>query len=129
VLVEAKVTLDEKNVPQNARFAIIPPWVAGLALQNEQFLRASLPSTLNGAIGQVAGFDVLVSNNVHTSGTSPVVSHVVVGHPMGWTFAQQITNVEAIRLETAFADGVRGHYLYGAKIVQQDALHVVRVNA
>jgi N4-gp56 family major capsid protein len=127
-LVETKVKLDEKNVPAEGRFAIVPPWVAGLLLQNAEFLAASTPSTLNGAVGMVAGMNVLVSNNVPTSGTSPVVSHIVAGHPMGWSYAEQITNVEGIRLEGSFADGIRGLHLYGGKILMQDALHVLRIN-
>jgi hypothetical protein len=127
-LVETKVKLDELNVPAEGRFIVMPPWVAGLALQNATFLAASLPSTLNGAIGQVAGFDVLVSNNVPTSGSAPVVSHLVAGHAMGWTYAQQIVNVEGIRLEGSFADGVRGLHVYGAKVIQPEALHVLRLN-
>jgi hypothetical protein len=122
------VKLDELNVPAEGRFIVMPPWVAGLALQNATFLAASLPSTLNGAIGQVAGFDVLVSNNVPTSGSAPVVSHLVAGHAMGWTYAQQIVNVEGIRLEGSFADGVRGLHVYGAKVIQPEALHVLRLN-
>jgi hypothetical protein len=127
-LVETKVKLDELNVPAAGRFIVVPPWVAGLALQNSTFLAASAESTLNGAIGMVAGFNVLVSNNVPTSGSAPVVSHLVAGHAMGWTYAQQIADVEGIRLEGSFADGVRGLHLYGAKIIQPNALHVLRVN-
>ena len=127
-LVETKVKLDELNVPAEGRFIILPPWVAGLALQNSTFLAASAASTLNGAIGQVAGFNVLVSNNVPTSGSAPVVSHIVAGHSSGWTYAQQIADVEAIRLEGSFADGIRGLHLYGAKVIRPEALHVLRVN-
>jgi hypothetical protein len=127
-IVETKVALDARNVPTDGRFMIMPPWVAGLALQNSTFLAASLPSTLNGAVGRVAGFDILVSNNVPTSGTAPVVSHIVAGHSSGWTFAQQVREVEGIRLEGSFSDGVRGLHLYGAKVIRQEALHVLRVN-
>ena len=127
-LVETKVKLDELNIPQEGRFIIMPPWVAGLALQNSTFLAASAESTLNGAIGMVAGFNVLVSNNVPTTGTAPVVSHLVAGHASGWTFAQQIADVEGIRLEGSFADGIRGLHLYGAKVIAPDRLHVLRVN-
>jgi len=127
-LVETKVKLGELNVPQEGRFIIMPPWVAGLALQNSTFLAASAESTLNGAIGMVAGFNVLVSNNVPTTGTAPVVSHLVAGHASGWTFAQQIADVEGIRLEGSFADGIRGLHLYGAKVIAPDRLHVLRVN-
>jgi hypothetical protein len=127
-LVETKVKLDELNVPQEGRFIIVPPWVVGLALQNSTFLAASAESALNGAIGLVAGFNVLVSNNVPTTGSAPVVSHLVAGHSSGWTYAQQIADVEGIRLEGSFADGIRGLHLYGAKVVAPDRLHVLRVN-
>jgi P22 coat protein - gene protein 5 len=127
-LVETKVELDERNVPAEGRFIIVPPWVAGLALQNTTFLAASLPSTLNGSIGQVAGLNVLVSNNVPTTGTSPVVSHCVAGHAMGWSYAEQVVNVEGLRLEGSFSDAIRGLHLYGSAVLMQDALHVLRLN-
>jgi hypothetical protein len=127
-LVETKVALDERNVPSGGRFMIVSPWVAGLMLQNSTFLAASTPSTLNGSIGQVAGFNVLVSNNVPTTGANPVVSHLVAGHASGWTYAEQIANVEGIRLEGSFADGVRGLHLAGAKVLAPARLHVLRVN-
>jgi hypothetical protein len=97
-------------------------------LQNSTFLSASAQSALNGAIGQVVGMSILVSNNVPTTGTAPVVSHVVAGHASAWTLAQQITDVEGIRLEGSFADGVRGLHLYGAKVIAPERLHVLRLN-
>jgi N4-gp56 family major capsid protein len=127
-LVETAVKLDELNVPSAGRFAVVPPWVAGLLLQNSTFLAASAQSALNGAIGMVAGMSILVSNNVPTTGSAPVVSHIVAGHPRGWSYAQQIVNVEGIRLEGSFADDVRGLHLYGAKVIQPEALHVLRLN-
>ncbi len=127
-LVETAVKLDELNVPTSDRFAVVPPWVAGLLLQNSTFLSASAQSALNGAIGQVVGMSILVSNNVPTTGTAPVVSHVVAGHASAWTLAQQITDVEGIRLEGSFADGVRGLHLYGAKVIAPERLHVLRLN-
>jgi hypothetical protein len=128
-VVETRVKLDEKNAPPDNRFIIVPPWVAGLLLQNATFLAASLPSTLNGAIGMVSGMNVLVSNNVPTSGSAPVVSHCVAGHARGWGYAEQILNLEALRLEGSFSDGMRGLHVYGGKVLDQDSLHVLRVNA
>ncbi len=127
-LVETAVKLDELNVPVEGRFAVVPPWVAGLLLQNSTFLTASAQSALNGAIGQVVGMSILVSNNVPVVGTAPAVSYIVAGHSSGWTFAQQITDVEGIRLEGSFADGVRGLHLYGAKVIAPERLHVLRLN-
>jgi hypothetical protein len=38
------------------------------------------------------------------------------------SFVSQVAKVEALRLQDYYADGVRGLYLYGAKVVQPDCL-------
>lgn len=125
-LVRASVTLDEKNVPDTGRYAIVPPWVAGLLLDNDRFLSASGDSVLNGQIGSVAGFSVLKSNNVPSTGTTSVVHHITCGHNMAISYAEQIAKTEGIRLQNSFADAVRGLHLYGARVVKPEALLVIR---
>ena len=44
-------------------------------------------------------------------------------------FAGQINEVEAMRLEGAFADGIRGLDTYGMDIIAQDELQVVKIPA
>jgi hypothetical protein len=126
--VELWVRMDEDNVPSEGRFAIVPPWVAGLLQQNSSFLSAQPETVLNGAVGQVAGISILKSNNVVATGTSPVVHHIVAGVADAWSFAQQIASVEALRLEGSFADGVRGLHLYGGKVLIPELLYDVRAN-
>jgi hypothetical protein len=126
--VDLSVKMDEGNVPSEGRFAIVPPWVAGLLQQNSSFLSAQPETVLNGAIGQVAGISILKSNNVVATGTSPVVHHIVAGVADAWSFAQQIASVEALRLEGSFADGVRGLHLYGGKVLIPELLYDVRAN-
>jgi hypothetical protein len=126
--VELSVRMDEGNVPSEGRFAIVPPWVAGLLQQNSSFLSAQPETVLNGAVGQVAGISILKSNNVVATGTSPVVHHIVAGVADAWSFAQQIASVEALRLEGSFADGVRGLHLYGGKVLIPELLYDVRAN-
>ena len=126
--VEQSVRMDEGNVPSEGRFAIVPPWVAGLLQQNSSFLSAQPETVLNGAVGQVAGISILKSNNVVATGTSPVVHHIVAGVADAWSFAQQIASVEALRLEGSFADGVRGLHLYGGKVLIPELLYDVRAN-
>lgn len=46
----------------------------------------------------------------------------MAGHPMGISFAEQITMLEAYRQERRFGDGVKGLSLYGAKVMRPDAL-------
>jgi hypothetical protein len=127
-LVELNVLMDQVNLPSEGRFVIVPPWIKGLLLQNATFLAASLPSTLNGAVGQVSGLNVLVSNNVKTTGSSPVVSHCMAGHPSALAYAEQIVNLEALRLEGSFSDAVRGLHLYGGKVLDGARLFDLQAN-
>ena len=127
-IVDLSTKMDEGNVPDEGRFLIAPPWVVGMLQKNSTFISAQSNVVLNGAVGQVAGINILKSNNVVTTGTTPVVYHMVAGVADAWAFAQQIANVEAIRLEGSFADGVRGLHLYGAKVLRPELLFDVRAN-
>jgi hypothetical protein len=116
--VDLSVLMDQVNLPAEGRYVVVPPWVKGLLLQNSTFVTASKPdAVLNGQIGQIAGLNILVSNNVKTTGTSPAVSHMMAGHASALAYAEQIVNVEGLRLEGSFADAVRGLHLYGAKVL------------
>jgi N4-gp56 family major capsid protein len=126
--VDLSVLMDNVNLPQEGRFAVAPPWIKGLLLQNSSFLAAKSEAVLNGEVGQIAGIRLLVSNNVKTTGTSPVVSHMMAGHPSGLAYAEQIVNLEGLRLEGSFADAVRGLHLYGAKVLDGARLFDLQAN-
>jgi P22 coat protein - gene protein 5 len=127
--VDLAVLMDQVNLPAEQRFVIVPPWIKGLLLQNATFVTAAQPSAvLNGSIGQIAGLNILVSNNVKTTGTSPVVSHMMAGHPSALAYAEQIVNLEGLRLEGSFADAVRGLHLYGAKVLDGARLFDLQAN-
>ena len=128
-LVDLSVLMDQVNLPAGGRFIVVPPWVKGLLLQNSSFVTAAKPdAVLNGEIGQIAGIRILVSNNVKTTGTSPVVSHMMAGHASALAYAEQIVNVEGLRLEGSFADAVRGLHLYGAKVLDGSRLFDLQAN-
>jgi N4-gp56 family major capsid protein len=133
-LVDLSVKLDEADVPEQGRFVILPPWYEGLMLKDDRFVKAgNLPSDqrlLNGVIGQAAGFTVLKSNNVPkvaADSTTGVQENykIIAGHSIGWSFAEQATQVEAYRPEKRFADAVKGLHLYGCKVVRPEALAVL----
>jgi hypothetical protein len=127
--VDLAVLMDQGNLPAEGRYVVVPPWVKGLLLQNSTFVTASQPSVvLNGQIGQIAGLNILVSNNVKTTGTSPVVSHMMAGHASALAYAEQIVNVEGLRLEGSFADAVRGLHLYGGKVLDGARLFDLQAN-
>ena len=120
------VKLDEANVPQEGRWCVVPPWYYGLLLESDLFLRAdasAAPGLRNGIVGSVLGMDVMKSNN------APFVTGddyaVIAGHNSAISFAEQIVEVETLRLQTTFGTGVRGLYVYGAKLVRPDAIATV----
>ena len=125
-LLEASVLLDENNVPEGGRYAVVPSWMAAELLKDDKyFLKASKEATLNGQIGTVANLAVLKSNRVPV-GTS--VYDVLIGHNMAITFASQINKTEAMRDRDTFSDLLRGLTLYGAKVMYPDALLKLRAS-
>ena len=127
MLVNLRTKLTRSNVPESGRFVVVPPELYAVLLHDDRFIRADASGTTaglrNGQVGRAAGFDVFESNTVpeDTSGADPVYT-VLAGHAMATTFAEQITSTEAIRLQTSFADGVRGLHLYGGKVIRPTAL-------
>ena len=103
-------------------WVVINPTIESYLLQSTEFIGAHnvADETLReGAIGRIAGMDVLVSTNLTaTSGKY----YVLAGTNEAITFASQLAKIESLRDKDSFSDLVRGLYLYGAKTVQPKAL-------
>lgn len=129
-LVDLNVKLDEANVPSENRFAVVPPWFEGLLLKDSRFIAAGTVKTddviRNGMIGRAAGFDIYKSNN--TPNTAGTLYKVIAGHPMAYTFAEQIVKTEAYRPEKRFADAVKGLHVYGGKLIRPYCWAVLTAN-
>lgn len=129
-LVDLNTKLDEANVPAEGRFAIVPPWFEGLLLKDSRFIAAGTAKTddviRNGMIGRAAGFDIYKSNN--TPNNNGTQYKVIAGHPMAYSFAEQIVKTEAYRPEKSFADGVKGLHVYGGRLVRPYAWAVGTFN-
>lgn len=119
-LVDLNTKLDEANVPAEGRFCIVPPWFEGLLLKDSRFIAAGTAKTddviRNGMIGRAAGFDIYKSNN--TPNNNGAQYKVIAGHPMAYSFAEQIVKTEAYRPEKSFADAVKGMHVYGGRLVR-----------
>ena len=50
---------------------------------------------------------------------------VMAGHPSAITYAEQILDIEQLRLQTTFGTGVRGLFVYGAKLTRPDSIATV----
>jgi hypothetical protein len=129
-LVDLGVILDEADVPEDGRFAIVPSWFHGLLLKDDRFVAAGDNSgatvRTNGHVGEAANLRILKSNNVPN--TAATKYRIIAGHPSAWSFASQITSVEAYRPERRFGNAVKGLLVYGAKVVKPSGLAVLVAN-
>ena len=123
VIVPLRIRLDKANVPPQNRSVAISPDLYGLMLRDTRFIKVNesggTEGLRNGIVGRAAGFDILVSNQTPTTGTDSVV---IAGNDRALTFAEQIAQVEAYRVQTGFTDAVKGLFLYGAKVTRPDSL-------
>jgi hypothetical protein len=131
VILPLKVKLDESYVPKKGRYLVVPPWAEALIEQTQSFVSVATPAQqevfTEGLIGRVSGFDVYTSNNSVQFDVTNNGWIVQAGHPMAITFAEQIVQTEALRLQTTFADAVRGLHVYGGRLVRPDHIAVAGV--
>lgn len=125
LLVQLRGRLTRSNTPDDGRFAVVPPEFYALLLQDDRFIRADASGTTaglrNGQAGRAAGFDVIESNRAPETSIetgADTAYTLIAGHSSATTYAEQIANTEAMRLESTFGDGVRGLHLFGAKVIR-----------
>jgi len=135
LLADCGQKLSDKSVPTDGRWIIIPPVAEALVIKELHVSGASAPgiaegATANGRIGHLAGFDIYVSQNVPrtTVGGVSTKYKILAGTSEAITFAEQLGMVETVRHPKQFADIVRGHNLFGAKVVQPDYLVCMTCN-
>ena len=122
--VKLALCLKNSNAVSAAKrpWVVINPTIESYLLQSSEFIGAHnvADETLReGAIGRIAGMDVLVSTNLtDVSGKY----YVLAGTIDAITFASQLAKIESLRDKDSFSDLIRGLYLYGAKTVQPKAL-------
>lgn len=127
-LVDLAVYLDEADIPQEQRFAVVAPAFYALLLKDDRFVgsgdAAGAATRSNGLVGEAAGLMIYRSNNLPTaaSGTSSTNKYVLVGSMIATTMAEQVRKVEAYRVEKKFADGVKGLHVYGVKVTRPTGL-------
>ena len=129
-MVMAGEMLDAGSVPRSGRFVVASPRLYAALQMDPTFLRATeIGDTvrLNGALGEIAGFQILRSANHPTRVVDGVVSDgsedlVLFGHVNSIAYADQITNMEALRSPTSFADLVRMLHVFGSRILTPERL-------
>lgn len=138
ILVDLSTRLNKANVPSGDRWCVIPPDFVAELLKDSRFTGFATGSSMDtirqgstaggerggglmGVLKTLTGFDMMVSNQVPLSGS---VYTILCGYTGAASFAQQIADgsPEAFRLQTGFADAVRGLQLYGGKVFEPEGL-------
>ena len=133
VLSNAARVLDERNVPSQGRWMVIPPWFHQKMILAQITLTRGVENTevlRRGYIGTAFGFDFYLTNNLTTGGgaANTLYHHrALAGTDRAMSFANQVVKTEAYRPENSFSDAVKGLHVYGAKVIDPNALALVNI--
>lgn len=125
---DAIVALRERNFDEEGVIEITPK-VYNLFKNNLITLSTDNPEYIKkGKVGVYDDFDVIMSNNMakDTSGTNKYAYCDIRGRK-AIAFAGQINEVEALRAEKRFKDIIRGLDTFGAKVIDEARIQVVKV--
>jgi hypothetical protein len=124
----AIVALRERNFDEDGVIEITPA-VYNLFKNELITLSTNNPEYIKkGIVGKYDDFDVVMSNGLakDTSGTTKYAYCAVRGKK-AIAFAGQINEVEALRAEKRFKDIIRGLDTFGAKVIDESRIQVIKV--
>jgi N4-gp56 family major capsid protein len=131
--VEQRRLLGNQNVPLDDLWAVISPDLEAQILQDQEYIETAVRTeTRTGEIGSIAGFSLLRTTSVPASpgsGSTKVPNHKVIAGAgnEAFSFANQLTENEAYRIEAQFADGWKGLEVFGSKVVEPESIVVSHV--
>lgn len=114
-IVDIGTMLSKKKVPKTNRYVTVNAEYLGLLSKDKRF--TANPKVLeNGVVeGQVInGMQVMCSEELPAN-------VILANHKSAIGAAKQIDEMEAMRLQDKFADGIRGLCMYGDKVLRDDA--------
>ena len=127
-VLDAGQVLDEANVPESGRYIVLAPKHINMLKQSDlksvNITGDGTSPLRNGNVGTIDRFTVYSSNNLPTV-SGQKMSYAGVRD--GLAFASQITQVETVRREATFGDGVRGLNVFGYKVVKEDAICLLKL--
>ena len=126
-LVAAGSVLDEQNVPETDRWAVLPAWAVGMLKTSD--IKAvdttgdSTSPLRNGMVGMIDRFTIYSSNQIATTTDSGnTVWNAILGHKSALTFASQLTKNESLPNPNSFGYLHRGLQVYGYKVIKPEAM-------
>jgi hypothetical protein len=121
---KAIVALRERNFNEDGRIEITPAVynifkneLITLSTDNPEYIK-------KGIVGMYDGFKVVMSNNMAKDSN---YAYCDVRGEKAIAFAAQLEKVEAMRHPYLFSDIVRGLDVFGAKVIDEDRIQVIKV--
>ncbi len=121
---EGIVALRERNFDEDGVIEITPKvynkfkkQLITLSTDNPEYIK-------KGKVGVYDDFDVIMSNNMKNDGS---FTYCDIRGKKAIAFAGQINEVEALRAEKRFKDIVRGLDTFGAKVIDNDRIQVLKI--
>lgn len=118
-IVDLGVLLGKQKVPKTERFCTVDTEILGLLSKDPRF--TSNPNVL--ANGIVDGATIGGMQMVCTE--CKPANQIIAHHRSAIGAAKQLDEMEAMRLQASFADGIRGLCMYGAKELRTEAIAVM----
>ena len=116
---------DEADVPDDNRVAVVNPWLAQKIVLSGIIRDTSNSTILSaGYLGNFQGFDVYKSNRINHSSTTWYTPMFFRANDT-LAMAEQIDEMEVLRLLDQFGDGMRELMVYGVKVVKPESLGVL----
>ena len=118
IIVKANTKLNKNKVPKAERFAVVNA-EALEELHLDSRFTANYTILENGIIegAKINGVQLVFSEELNAG-----VFAIVVLHKSAIGFGKQLEETEAMRLQNAFADGVRGLQVCGVKTLREEAV-------
>lgn len=118
-IVDLGVLLGKQKVPKTERFCTVDTELLGLLSKDPRF--TSNPTVLaNGIVdgATIGGMQIVCTE-------CKPANQIIAHHRSAIGAAKQLDEMEAMRLQSSFADGIRGLCMYGSKELRTEAIAVM----
>lgn len=121
---ELSTILDNNEIPEEDRWAVVPPYVAGLIRQAPEYVAIGsesgrMEAVKRGLVGEFAGFRVYKASEQRIAGDGTNGWHVLAGHKSAITFAMGMTENGTEDLIGNFGKAYKSLFVYGAKVLDE----------
>lgn len=120
-IVDLKTKLDEREIPEDDRWLVLPARIANLLLKSDQLQTAvdvAYEEVIRkGIVGYVAGFKVF--SNEQVSGNNTTGYYCLAGHKSFITMAMAFTESGVEDFIGGFGENFKGLNVYGAKVADE----------